>query len=176
MVKGLKKMKLSRLKIVLICILVGIAVIFLSNVFFKSSYIVPEHRRESWLKDINWNENRIDYSGKGITIAVIDTGIDNTVDEYKNNIVEELSVVNNKDKGNTEHGTAVTSIIVGYPKSPKGVLGVATGSSIISIDVTNDENGIVEVDNMIAGIEKAIERNVDIINLSVGCLCRNRNN
>lgn len=131
---------------------------------------IPDHRRQTWLKSINWDKNRTEHTGEGVAIAVIDTGVDSSVEEYKDNIIEEISTVDYKDKGNTEHGSAVSSIIVGSPKYDKGVLGVATSASITSIDVTNDENGIVEVENLIKGIEIAADRDVDIINISIGCI------
>ena len=38
---------------------------------------IPEHRLQWWLTDINWDETRLPYTGKGVRIAVLDSGIDN---------------------------------------------------------------------------------------------------
>ena len=41
---------------------------------------------------------------------------------------------------------------------------------MISIDVTNQSDGIVDVKDLVKGINVAIKYNVDIINISIGCL------
>ena len=35
-----------------------------------------EHRLQWWLKAIEWDKNREGLSGKGISIAILDTGVD----------------------------------------------------------------------------------------------------
>lgn len=130
-----------------------------------------EHRRQSWLSQLNWDKNRNEYTGKGIKIGVIDTGVDSTTYELENDIISEYSVMGDvQDENDTSHGTAICSIITGYPHNEKEIMGVAPNAQIISIDVTDDEHGVVEIKNLISGIEMAIEENVDILNISVGCL------
>lgn len=129
-----------------------------------------EHRRQSWLKYINLDAERLSYSGKNIKIAVIDSGIDQNIPELNCKIDIETSVVKSNKESDVKHGTAVESIISAENHSDNQVNGIAHNARIVSIDVTNQSEGIVEVGDLIKGIEKAIEYKVDIINISIGCL------
>lgn len=44
---------------------------------------VKEHRRESWLSYVQWDQSDKEYTGKNVKIAVIDTGIDCETPELK---------------------------------------------------------------------------------------------
>lgn len=133
------------------------------------------HRRQSWLKSINWDDERLSYSGKNIKIAVIDSGIDQNIPELKGKIDFETMVAKGNDNVDVKHGTAVASIICAESHSDKQVNGIAYDAKIISIDVTNQSDGIVDVNDLINGINIAIEYNVDIINVSMGCLSDDNN-
>ena len=107
---------------------------------------------------------------KNIKIAVIDSGIDQNIPELNCKIDIETSVVKSNKESDVKHGTAVASIISAENHSDNQVNGIAHNARIVSIDVTNQSEGIVEVGDLIKGIEKAIEYKVDIINISIGCL------
>lgn len=156
--------------LLVICVLILLFTMFLIKVN-NNHKKWNNHRRQSWLNVIEWDNNRLDYTGKNVSIAVIDTGISERINELSHSIDEEIKIVDRKNGiDNCEHGTAVASIITAYANNKNEVMGIATDSKIISIDVTNDEDGIVEISNLIKGIECAIEKKVDIINVSVGCV------
>ena len=134
-----------------------------------------KHRRQSWLSNINWDEKRLDYTGKNIRIAIIDSGIDTEIRELSGKVEIEKSIVAKSKHNDKKHGTAVASIIAGESDSEKQVEGIAPDVSVISIDVTNQKDGIVDVDDLAKGINEAIDGNVDIINISVGCTKDNEN-
>jgi len=147
-------------------LIVGAVVCFYTN---NSSNKLQKHRRQSWLSQIGWND-RLSYSWKGIKIAVIDTGVDSTVSELNTAIIEEKRIVHTNENNDVAHGTAICGIIAGEAKDENQAMGIAKDSRIISIDVIDDENGIVQIEHLIKGLNYAIEKNVDIINISVGCL------
>jgi subtilisin family serine protease len=156
-------------KIISICVII----LLILQIAFKTNEEIetPDHRRQSWLAQINWECQRYHYSGKNIKVGVIDTGVDSTTSEIKKDIVFKHSVINNVgDKSDVSHGTAICGIITGEPYNNKEILGVAPDAKIISIDVTDDEDGLVEISNLVLGIKEAIEEKVDIINISVGCM------
>lgn len=162
-----KKTKLFIVILVLILVVIGCTTILVLNQCGKEDKIY-NHRLEWWLNYIDWDTDRLKYNGKGIKVAVLDTGIDATHPDINHSIKKEFTINNNKSKNsdNLAHGTSVVGIISGFPNNDKGILGVATGSEITSIDIT--DNDVVEIDNLIKGIKIAIDNKVDIINISVG--------
>lgn len=126
------------------------------------------HRLQWWLADIGWDEeDRVpEINGEGVVIAVIDTGIDATHPDLEGRIIEEYRVDGIGYAVNYEHGTAVAGIICAKPSNKEGVLGVATGAKIISIDISDEET--TDVKKLIEGIEYAVSKDVDIINISAG--------
>ncbi len=129
-----------------------------------------KHRLQWWLSAIKWDENRCDATGNGITIAVLDAGVDEMHPDINACIEREYRVsgLTGLNDMNVFHGTAVAGIIAGIPSTDKGILGVAPNAKIISVDVTDHPSGVIEVDNLIEGLEYAVEQKVDIINISAG--------
>jgi len=139
----------------------------------QQQYIeTPDHRLQWWLADINWSENRFPYTGRGVRIAVLDSGIDSAHPDLRGRIESEIRVPGLEETleetDNRMHGTAVAGIIIAYPNNERGVLGIAPDATIISIVITDDPDGIIEIHNLIDGIYLAIEEEVDIINISAG--------
>lgn len=88
------------------------------------------------------------------TIALIDTGVGE--EEYRSdNVIERVSVIGDTVWDDNGHGTSM----LGY------ILEEAPEAKVISIKALNEE-GKGTVDSVIAGINYAIEKKVDVINLS----------
>lgn len=115
-------------------------------------------------------------SGKGITIAVLDTGIA-PIDDFikpKNRIIAFKDFVNNKttpydDNG---HGTHVAGIATGNGTlSNEKYLGIAPNCNIVSIKVLNNA-GRGNSAEVLAGLQWMVDNaekyNIRIANLSVG--------
>ncbi|MGD8215366.1 S8 family serine peptidase [Aestuariimicrobium sp. Y1814] len=119
-------------------------------------------------------------TGKGITIAVIDTGTSNINTAYFNpNDVTALNMIPLEDQDLRDgldcgHGTQVTSLIAGTSgiDARTNFGGVAPGAKVIayrSLSVPIDEQGNQQAESpapTIAAINEAIAANVDIINIS----------
>jgi serine protease AprX len=113
------------------------------------------------------------YKGKGIGIAVIDTGIAPHPD-FGNRIVAFQDVLNGRtdpydDRG---HGTHVASVAAGDGTRSYGkYTGAAPEASLIGIKVMNSE-GKGELSDIIKGIQWAVENretyNIRVINMSLG--------
>lgn len=109
-------------------------------------------------------------SAKGVTIAVLDTGVDRTHKELaKADILEgydavkgEKGVYGDKDG----HGTAVISLIVAADDGV-GITGIAPDATIYPVRVS-DGKGTVYSSQLIAGIYNAADNGADIINISLG--------
>lgn len=148
--------------------------------------------REYWLTQYGITGLWKQATGKGITVAVIDTGVDGTHQDLVNNVVDgyDASGVSSSSKGwkglgiEPEHGTLVASMIAGHghadgttaanagePGKPAGMIGVAPGATIlpISLELGTSGAGSRSVDEQIpAAVRYAVDHGADIINLSVG--------
>ncbi|AIY06329.1 alkaline serine proteinase [Planococcus sp. PAMC 21323] len=105
------------------------------------------------------------YTGKGIKIAIIDSGINSKHPDLK--VVGGVSKVANSSAftdGNG-HGTHVAGVI-GAQNNSVGTVGVAPDSLIYSVKVLS-ANGVGTLDGVVAGIQWAIDQKVDIINMSL---------
>lgn len=109
------------------------------------------------------------YDGKGVKIAVLDTGVDKSHDDLKDQVVEEKNFSASADTADrVGHGTHVASIAAGTgAKSGGKYKGVAPGAKIISGKVLND-GGRGDDSSIIAGMEWAAAEGADVVNLSLG--------
>lgn len=165
-----KKKKYSNLhdlfRSVFVCFIISILLITCAC---DDKISLPKHRLQWWLESISWDSNRLTYTGEGITIAIIDSGVDNEHVDLHNSIKKNFRVSQlNSDISDNDltHGTAVAGIICGYPNDEKGVLGIAPGVELISIDITDNDH--ITSESLAEGIRIAMEENVDIINISAG--------
>ncbi|RST76261.1 serine protease [Siminovitchia acidinfaciens] len=113
-----------------------------------------------------------DTKGKGIVIAVLDTGCDTDHPDLKDRIIGGRNFTDD-DRGNPEifqdyngHGTHVAGTIAASENN-LGVVGVAPEASLLIVKVLNRRgSGLHEW--IIKGINFAIEQKADIISMSLG--------
>lgn len=122
---------------------------------------------------VDWGISKIEapltwsngYTGKGVKIAIIDSGI-STHDDL--DISGGISFVKGEpsyEEGSL-HGTHVAGII-GAKNNDIGVVGVAPDSEIYAIK-SLDSRGNGYISDVIEGIDWAVNNQMDIINLSLG--------
>ena len=131
---------------------------------------------EYWLDEYGirsaWNTTQ----GAGVTIAVIDTGIDGTVAELRGAVVggadfSGLGAANGQTPvGSTgsDHGTMVASLAAGRGTgTDSGVIGSAPAASLLSASIGFGE-GARSSDTQIAeAVRWAVDNGADIINMSL---------
>jgi subtilisin family serine protease len=105
--------------------------------------------------------------GRGITVAVLDTGYSDHIDLHDNLLPPLSSVDGGSIDDRVGHGTHVQGI-VGACANGIGIIGVAPECKILSIKVLGD-SGHSTYYEIAKGIQTAIENKADIINLSLGC-------
>lgn len=126
-----------------------------------------------------WSESR----GKGVRVAVIDTGVDvknpqlqNAVDvkSGRNFLPKGLKDENGDpvDRGNENgttdtvgHGTKVAGIIAARPAAGTGFVGLAPEATIIPIQ-QNDAEGNGDTDSLARSIDYAVQAGAGVINIS----------
>jgi subtilisin family serine protease len=127
--------------------------------------------------------------GKGVVVAVLDSGVDGTVSDLSGNVIERNGEGNIDYTGLTtspnspdwgEHGTWMASIIAGHGNNGgNGITGVAPQSSILSIRVIPDmqDPGYSTYDNepekqiqheLAEGIRTAVKDGAQVISMSIG--------
>jgi len=124
---------------------------------------------------IPWNvttlKTSLGYSGNeglGIKIAVIDSGIDLTHPDLKDNIKGGYNAINPKVSANDDygHGTHVAGIIAAANNSI-GVVGISSKASLYAVKVL-DSMGGGYLSDLIEGIEWSVTNGMQIINMSLG--------
>ena len=109
------------------------------------------------------------FTGKGVKVAVLDCGVDETHPDLAGRQVAERNFTDAPDAvDRAGHGTHVASTIGGTgAKSGGKYRGVADGVSILDGKVLND-GGFGQDSWIIAGMEWAAQQGADIANLSLG--------
>jgi len=105
------------------------------------------------------------YDGSGITISIIDTGIDLNHPDLNGQIIGGYDFVDNDEvpEDVNGHGTQVAGIIA----SNGNFKGIAPNSKILMYKVSEDGESVPS-NLIIKAIEKSIEDGADIINISLG--------
>ncbi|MGV3016573.1 S8 family peptidase [Rothia sp. 88186D007BW] len=148
--------------------------------------------RQYWLTQYGFTDIWKETTGKGVTIAVIDTGVDGTHQDLSGNVIEgyDASTGSTTTKGwkglgvEPEHGTLVASVIAGHghkdgttpansgePGASAGMIGVAPEATIlpISLELGTTSATTRSIDEQIPdAVRYAVDHGADIINLSVG--------
>jgi subtilisin family serine protease len=108
--------------------------------------------------------------GRGVTVAVIDSGIDKNHPDLIGKVIGEKNFVADEITADDllGHGTMVAGIIAGSGVASNGKYkGVAPGASLLNVKVI-DSKGDGKVSDIIAGIEWAIYNGADVLSLSLG--------
>ncbi len=111
-------------------------------------------------------------TGKGVTIAVLDSGVNLEHEDLKGRVIAKYIEASSNGRNLYDgkdvlgHGTHVCGIIAASCNNGFGGYGIAPNATVISIQITN-QNSFPLV-NISKGILMAIQMNVDVINMSVG--------
>jgi serine protease AprX len=112
-------------------------------------------------------------TGQGVTVAVLDTGIDNLPD-FSGRLVGgvDLTGGNNPYQDSYGHGTFVAGLIAGDGASSDGQYsGEAPGASLVSIKVAG-ANGTTHLGTLILGLQWAVDHEsqygIRVLNMSLG--------
>lgn len=137
----------------------------------------PVRDAEYWLDEYGirtaWNTTQ----GAGVTIAVIDTGVDGTVPELQGAVISgadfsglgradgQQPVGPDDEKG---HGTMVASLAAGRGTGgANGVIGAAPAATILPISIGFGEGSLSSDDQIAAAVRYATDAGADVINMSL---------
>ncbi len=111
------------------------------------------------------------YTGTGVKVAILDTGIDRNHEDLFTNVKGGYSVFTddaNKDPYNdgSGHGTHVAGTVAAINNN-LGVIGVAYNTNLYAVKVLSN-SGSGSYAGIAEGIEWAVNNGMDIINMSLG--------
>ena len=125
-------------------------------------------RNEWWLRTLHitnaWQITR----GSGVTIAVLDTGVDPKQADLTGSVTTGLDYTNSGETPSTQswevHGTEVASLIAGHGHGPgqaNGIIGIAPAAKILSARVTLESTDpSLSNQTIAAGLPNAIARGI----------------
>jgi serine protease len=107
--------------------------------------------------------------GRGVTVAVVDTGVTRVADLEGTTVLPGVSFTGGSPDGadGNGHGTHVAGTIAQTTNNALGVAGLAPNAKILPVKVLTDF-GIGRSEWIAAGIDEAVDRGADVINLSLG--------
>lgn len=127
------------------------------------------HYSDAWHLDTIGAPLAWDYSfGNGMSVAVLDTGINAAHEDLKGKV---LSGWNSADSSGdysdvNGHGTRVAGVIGALSNNATGVTSIAWNAMILPVRVTNSDNGAAYLSDIANGLIWAADRGADIANIS----------
>lgn len=112
-------------------------------------------------------------TGKGVTIAVIDSTVDKRHLELRGRVTSELDLVSRRTHPGAEvHGTAVAGIIGSAANNGEGIVGIAPEATLASLRAcwtVDERTGSARCSSfsLALAIELAMQLEADVINLSL---------
>ncbi|MCZ1001508.1 type VII secretion-associated serine protease mycosin [Streptomyces mirabilis] len=135
-------------------------------------------RSQQWYLDAMHAEDMWRTStGKGITVAVIDTGVDPNNPDLKGRVLDGLDLAPSSRSGDEHtdydgHGTGMAGLIAGTGAygGGNGAFGLAPGTKILPIRLPakGDENGFAGPSYLGKAIHYAADSGAQVINISAG--------
>lgn len=127
-------------------------------------------RTEQWALDALHLPAAQDAStGCGVTIAIVDSGVDLDHPDLRAHLVDGIDLVDGDDRPDDPngHGTHVAGIAAATAGNGTGIVGAAPCASIMPVRVL-DADGAGNDDVIATGIRFAADHGADVINLSLG--------
>lgn len=108
-------------------------------------------------------------TGKGVTIAVIDSGIDAGHPDLSGQIQLNRNFVEGRTLSAESHGTGVAGVIAAKANNHKGMVGVAPGARLIGLRACwqTGSGSLCDSLSLAKALHFAIEKDLDVINLSL---------
>ncbi|MFB8756027.1 type VII secretion-associated serine protease mycosin [Streptomyces nigra] len=129
-----------------------------------------------YIRDRQWAIDVIDYEkvwsksqGEGVTVAVVDTGVDGSHPDLSGQLVKGMDVTGGGDaQSDTDgHGTGMASLIAGHghgANNASGVVGLAPKAKILPVKAAKADD--YDDDQWAEGIRYAVDHGAGVINLS----------
>ncbi|MFI6823627.1 type VII secretion-associated serine protease mycosin [Micromonospora sp. NPDC050187] len=134
--------------------------------------------RADQVRDDQWQLDALDAetawrtsTGRGVTVAVIDSGVDATHPDLVGQVLPGLDLVTPNGTAEPDpvgHGTTVAGLIAGRRDDRRGVVGLAPDARILPVRVLDEENRYDDALVVAKGVRWAVDNGARVINLSLG--------
>ena len=157
----------------------GVAVSALAAVMLlapvSTAYADDVRERQYWLQEYGISQAWEITRGEGVTIAIIDTGVDATHPDLEGAIAggTDVSGIGSADGltpvgVSSEHGTMVASLAAGRGHgSGDGVIGSAPEAQVLSISMSFQGTSIPADEQIAQAVRWAVDQGADVISLSL---------
>jgi len=137
-----------------------------------SIYDDPLTEMQHSLKQMQIGQSHRFATGSGVTVAVIDTGLDTRHREFRNRVLGVRNFVDRKPTENDIHGTAVAGVIAANANNGEGMVGVAPDALLVGLkacwpEAASSDHAYCSSFTLAKAINFAIQQEVQIINLSL---------
>lgn len=120
---------------------------------------------------VQWHLAELHQSatGKGVTIAVVDSGIDGGHPDLLGQIKLNRNFVQGRTLSAESHGTGVAGVIGAKANNLQGIVGVAPNARLLGLRACwqTDKRSLCDSLSLAKALHFAIEKNADILNLSL---------
>lgn len=131
--------------------------------------------REYWLASYGFSQAWQKTTGAGVTVAVIDTGVDSSHPDLVGSIIggTDFSGRGGVDGrtpvgSNSEHGTMVASLIAGRGHDGgAGIIGVAPAARLLSVSVGFGADAVGSDDQIASAVRWSVDHGATVINMSL---------
>jgi len=130
-----------------------------------------------WVRNDQWQTRTLDFrdawklsAGDGVTVAVIDSGVDGTHPDLAGQVLSGIDLVEGGN-GWTDpvgHGTAVAGLLAGRNDDGSGVVGLAPKAKILPVRVLDKANKYDDPAIVAKGVHWAVDHGATVLNLSLG--------
>jgi type VII secretion-associated serine protease mycosin len=129
-------------------------------------------RAEQWhLKTLNVAGAWAYATGEGVTVAVIDSGVDAGHVDLAGQVLKGVDMVSYPGDARTDlvgHGTTVAALIAGRGDDDAGVVGIAPKAKILPVRVLDQQNRYDDALIVAKAVRWAVDNGAQVINLSLG--------
>jgi len=135
----------------------------------------PYFKLQANMRDMQIDQAHSKATGKGINIAMIDTGVDLTHPDLIDQVAkhENFSTEISPDFSNDQHGTAIAGIMVAKKDNEPGIVGIAPDAKLIAYkacwpSMPNSMEAVCNSYTLSLAVNSAIKSGAKILNMSLG--------
>ena len=138
-------------------------------------YNDPYFKLQANLQQMQISQAHGKTTGRNITIAMIDTGVDLTHPDLIDQITQNKNFASgiSPDFSNDKHGTAVAGIMVARKDNGTGIIGIAPDAKLIALKAcwpqqTDSMEAVCNSFTLALAVNSAIQSGAKILNMSLG--------